>query len=367
MTKAPAAVLAVDGGNSKAELALVAASGRLLGAARGASISHQAVGLEQGMATLGQLAGRAAAASRRDPAGTVAPPGNVAPPGSSRGPIAELGVFCLAGADYPSDVRLLTNAIDGLGLAKRVVVLNDTFAALRAGTTRPWGVVLICGQGINGAAIAPDGRTARFDALGMISGDWGGARAVGEAGLAAAVRARDGRGPATTLERLVPAYFKARSTSDLTRALYVGRIPEDRLVELCPVVFRAAGDGDVVARGILIRLADELVAMAGALIRRLRMTELDPEVVLGGGVFQATDPAFYARIEAGVRAVAPAASIVRLTAPPVLGAALLGLDRLAADGSGGDSRGGAAVPVAEPAAEARIRKAIEGWAKRRTS
>jgi len=340
LTRPPAAILAVDGGNSKAELALVAANGRLLGARRGPSISHQAVGLEQGMTNLETLlAGVAAEASISASA--------------SHGPIAELGVFCLAGADYPSDVRLLTKAIEGLGLAERIVVLNDTFAALRAGTHRPWGVVLICGQGINGAAIAPDGRTARFDGVGMISGDWGGARAVGEAGLAAAVRARDGRGPATSLERLVPAYFKVRSISDLTRALYLGRIHEDRLVELCPVVFRAAADGDVEARGILIRLADELVAMAGALIRRLRMTELDPEVVLGGGVFQATDPAFYARIEAGIRAVAPAASMVRLTAPPVLGAALLGLDRLADHGS------------AEPASEARLRKAIADWAKRR--
>jgi N-acetylglucosamine kinase-like BadF-type ATPase len=351
LTKPPAAILAVDGGNSKAELALVTASGRLLAAGRGPTISHQAVGLEQGMANLRELAAKAAAAARRGAGGTVPALGNSA---DGSGQLADLGIYCLAGADLPSDVRLLTEAISDLGLARETVVLNDTFAALRAGTHRPWGVVLICGQGINGAAIAPDGATARFDGLGMISGDWGGARAVGEAGLAAAVRARDGRGPATTLERLVPAYFKVRSTVDLTRALYLERIPEVRLVELCPVVFRTAGDGDVVARGILIRLADELVAMAGALIRRLRMTELDPEVVLGGGVFAATDPAFYARIEAGVKAVAPRASVVRLTEPPVLGSALLGLDRLAPDG------------VAEPAAAARIRKAIEHWAKRRS-
>jgi len=334
LTKPQAAILAVDGGNSKAELALVAPNGRLLGAARGPTISHQAVGLEQGMANLRSLAAKAAS-------------------GTGGEPLAELAVYCLAGADYPSDVRLLTHAIEQLGLSRDVAVLNDTFAALRAGTHRPWGVVLICGQGINGAAIAPDGQTARFDALGDISGDWGGAGDVGRAGLAAAVRARDGRGPATSLEKLVPAYFDVRNASDLTRALYVGRIPERRVAELCPVVFRAAGDGDVVARGILIRLADELVAMAGALIRRLRMTGLDPEVVLGGGVFGATDPAFYARIEAGVKAVAPAASIVRLTAPPVLGSALMGLDRLSATGA------------ADPAAEARLRKAIDDWAKRR--
>ena len=336
MAKLPAAVLAVDGGNSKAELALVARDGRLLAAGRGPTISHQAVGIEAGMAGL-----RALATGAAGDAGAA--------------PLAELGVYCLAGADYPSDVRLLAGAIEKLGLTRETVVLNDTFAALRAGTHRPWGVVLICGQGINGAAIAPDGRTTRLDALGMISGDWGGARDVGEAGLAAAVRARDGRGPATSLEKLVPAHFEARSTSSLTHAFYVGRIPEDRVVELCPVVFRAAGDGDVVARNILIRLADELVAMAGALIRRLKLAELDPEVVLGGGVFKADDPAFYGRIEAGVRAVAPEATIVRLTAPPVLGAALLGLDRLAPGGS------------TDPAADARLRKAITDWAKRRAS
>jgi N-acetylglucosamine kinase-like BadF-type ATPase len=336
VTKGPAGVLAVDGGNSKAELALVDETGRLLAAARGPSISHQAVGLRQGMATLRSLAEKAAHDA-----------------GLGVAPLAELGVLCLAGADYTSDVRLLTRAIEDLGLAKQVVVLNDTFAALRAGTHRPWGIVLICGQGINGAGVAPDGQTARFDALGTISGDWGGARSVGEAGLAAAVRARDGRGPATTLEHLVPAHFKVRSTSALTRALYLERIPEDRLTELSPVVFGAAREGDVVARGILIRLADELVAMAGALIRRLRMTDLDPEVVLGGGVFSADDPAFYARIEAGVRAVAPRASIVRLTAPPVLGAALLGLDRQSPEGS------------TDAAAAARLRKAIEASARRR--
>jgi N-acetylglucosamine kinase-like BadF-type ATPase len=344
VARVPAAVLAVDGGNSKAELALIAADGRLIAAGRGPTISHQAVGLERGMANLRELASKATT-------GTGGP-GAASPPRTSA-PLAELGVYCLAGADYPSDVRLLTNAIEELGLARQTIVLNDTFAALRAGTHRPWGVVLICGQGINGAALAPDGRSARFDALGTISGDWGGAGDVGEAGLAAAVRARDGRGPATALERLVPAHFRVRSVSALVRSLYLERIPERRLNELCPVVFRAAGDGDVVARGILIRLADELVAMAGALIRRLRLTELDPEVVLGGGVFQASDPAFYARIEAGVKAVAPAASIVRLTAPPVLGAALLGLDRLATAGA------------TDPAAATRLRKAIEDWAKHR--
>jgi hypothetical protein len=83
-----------------------------------------------------------------------------------------------------------------------------------------------------------------------------------------------------------------------------------------------------VARDIIDRMADEVVAWAGAAIRRLRMQRLDPDVVLAGGVFRADDPAFYERIGAGIAGVAPAARVVRLTAPPIVGAALLGLDRL---------------------------------------
>ena len=47
--------------------------------------------------------------------------------------------------------------------------------------------------------------------------------------------------------------------------------------------------------------------MAGAMIRRLHLTRLDADVVLAGGVFRAGDPAFEARIGAGIDAVAPGA------------------------------------------------------------
>jgi N-acetylglucosamine kinase-like BadF-type ATPase len=311
---ARAAVLAVDGGNSKTDVALVAADGSVLGTARGPTCSHQAVGIEAGMAQLSALADRAAAD---------------AGPGAAARPLADLGVYGLAGADFPSDVRQLTGALAEHGFAATDIVLNDTFIALRAGTRRPWGVALICGQGINACAVAPDGRTARFDGVGEISGDWGGAGDIGSAAVAAATRGRDGRGERTSLERLVPAHFGLRSPAGLTRALYFDRLSGQRLSELAPLVFAAATDGDAVARAIVDRLADELVAMARALIRRLHLSRVDPEVVLAGGVFRTTEPAFYRRLEGGILAAAPRARLVRLTAPPVLGAALIGLDRLA--------------------------------------
>jgi N-acetylglucosamine kinase-like BadF-type ATPase len=339
-----AAVLAVDGGNSKADLALVAADGTLLAAVHGPTISHQAVGLAKGMANLRAIAD-AAAAGRSAGADRSA----VTRAAGADRPLGDLGVYCLAGADYPSDVRQLRRGIGGLGLTRETVILNDTFAALRAGSHRPWGVVLICGQGINGAGVAPNGRTIRFDGIGTYSGDWGGGGALGQAAIAAAVRSRDGRGPRTTLEKIIPTDLGVRSVGAMTRAFYSERIPESRVPQLAPIVFRTAAQGDAVARSIVDRLADELVAMASALIRRLRLGRLDPEIVLAGGVFRTTEPGFYERIEQGVAAVAPAARLVRLTAPPVLGAALLGLDRLAPDGT---------TPTD---VDRRLRTALEAW------
>jgi N-acetylglucosamine kinase-like BadF-type ATPase len=107
------------------------------------------------------------------------------------------------------------------------------------------------------------------------------------------------------------------------------------------VVCAAAKDGDAVARAILDRLADELAIMASAIIARLHLAPRDVDVTLAGGVFAAADEALETRIAAGVHIVAPLARIHRLTAPPVLGAALLGLDRL--DGLSSEARAAAIV------------------------
>jgi N-acetylglucosamine kinase-like BadF-type ATPase len=304
-----AAVLAVDGGNSKTDLALVSRSGALLALVRGPTISHQQEPIEIGMERLAALAREA----QRD-AGVVEG--------------AEIGSFCVAGADFARDLRILRHAIASTMVATRITVRNDAFAALRAGASRGWGVAVVCGAGVNAAGVAPDGRTARLAGIGDLSGDWGGGYGLGIAALAAGVRAGDGRGPTTSLSALVPRRLGARRPIDVARAMYEGRTDQRRLEDLAPIVFEAAVAGDAVARGLVDRLADELAVMAVAIARRLRIARREVDVVLTGGVFRATDPAFYRRIDDRVHAVLPAARISRLEDPPVLGAALIGLDQL---------------------------------------
>ena len=326
MSRRRAAVLAVDGGNSKAELALVSRSGELLALVRGPTISHQQVPMQTAMERLAELASRAAAEA------------NVGLP-------AALGSFVLAGADFPTDVSLLRRSIGGTRVADAVRVRNDAYGALRAGARSGWGIAVLCGSGVNAAGMSPTGRTERFAAVDDLSGDFGGGYGIGVEALRLAVRARDGRGRATSLERIVPDHFDLTRPIDVTRAVYEGRIPRRRLEELTPKVFAAAGAGDGVARELLDRVADELATMASAIARRLGVVRREVEVVLVGGVFRTTDRAFHDRLADGIRRTVPRARILRLDAPPVLGAALLGLDEL-----GGDSRA---------RAERRLRSAIQ--------
>ncbi len=110
--------------------------------------------------------------------------------------------------------------------------------------------------------------------------------------------------------------------------MYLGRLEEERLAELAPIVFRAAVRGDRIARDLVDRQADEIATMAGTAMRRLRMTRLDADVVLGGGIFRNRDERFFRRIDDGLRAVAPSSRTQIMKDPPVIGAALMGLDRL---------------------------------------
>ena len=318
-----AAILAVDGGNSKTDVALVAANGDLLAAVRGPTSSHQAVGIERGLQVLDRLVGETA---RR---------AGLAPDGR---PIAAQGVFCLAGADFPSDLRLLRRTLTGARLASEILLRNDGFAGLRAGTSRQWGVAVIMGRGVNVAGVGPDGRTVIHRPGDHTSGDWGGGSEIGVRALSSAVRARDARGRRTVLERLVPAYFGLKRPLDVTRAIYLGRISERRLDELPPTVFAAAGSGDEVARSIIDWVADEAVGLARSAIIHLHLSRRDVEVVLSGGVFRTTDAAFHDRIRRGILETAPRARVIRLEAPPVLGAALLGLDVIAPADDGAAAR-----------------------------
>lgn len=308
------AILAVDGGASKVDVALIDVDGNVQSAVR------RRGRFNFGLGSNGSFEGLARAIKS-----------------ATDGNVPALGVFCLAGADLALDDRRIEAQLAGWRWAKKTVLRNDTFAVLRAGTDRKWGVAVVCGTGMNCAGVGPDGRSVRFPSFGELSGDRAhGGGWLGRSALGVAIRARDGRGPRTLLEELVPAHFGMSRPHAVMEAVYVGKLGFGRLSELAPVVFRAAAAHDQVARGLIDEVAAEIIATANAAIRRLSLTRTDVQVVLGGGVLRAADPKLVDQIREGIVAVAPLAQIVRLEAPPILGAALIGLDLVRASGAARD-------------------------------
>ena len=242
----------------------------------------------------------------------------------------DLAVLLLAGLDFPDEEAAYLEAAKGRGWAGDLVVGNDTFAVLRAGSEHGFGVAVTCGAGINCVGIAPDGRTVRFPSLGRISGDWGGGDDVGAEALYVAARSEDGRGPKTVLERLVREHFGHATIVDVTRAIFSREIRAERLGELAPLVF-AAADGDAVAAGIVDRLADEVVALIRATVTRLDLAAEEADVVLGGSLLQAGNGRLVGQIEAAVHELGPRLGVHVASLPPVAGAALTALDRIGAD------------------------------------
>jgi N-acetylglucosamine kinase-like BadF-type ATPase len=226
----------------------------------------------------------------------------------------------------------LTARIEQQGWSARIVVGNDTLALLRAGTDRGWGIAVVCGTGINCVGVAPDGREARFLSFGPVSGDWGGGGDVGLSALAAAVRSADGRGPRTRLEHAVPAHLGLSDPFEVARAIHLEEMPIARVAELAPVVLAVCAE-DPVAAGLVARVADEVIASATAAIRRLELTGADPDVVLGGSLLRAVPPSVIETITHGVQGLAPDARILVSPSEPIVGAALLGMDAVAANGS----------------------------------
>jgi N-acetylglucosamine kinase-like BadF-type ATPase len=311
------AVLALDGGSTKTDAVLVAGDGTVLGRSRVGPSNHQLVGVDGALDALG-----AAIAAVIEDAGISDPPF----------PLCDLGVYCLAGLDLPVDEEHLAPAIALRGWTGTDLLRNDTFAVSRAGTTAAWGIGVVCGTGLNCAGLGPDGASVRFPALAELSGDFApGGSWLGVRALGLALRATDGRGAPSLLSARVPAHFDQPDAEAVLTGIYTGAIGYARLFELARVLLEAAADGDAPSRDAANTLADEVVTFAGAAITRLGVADQEVEVVLGGGIFDTDDAGFQRRVEEGILAVAPRALLRRLGAPPVLGAALIGLDALGAD------------------------------------
>ncbi|MGN7764481.1 N-acetylglucosamine kinase [Paenibacillus sp. 22594] len=298
--------LGVDAGGSKTYAMIANEQGRVIGIGRGGNGNHQK-NREQAEDSLQQAVSEALMAS-----------------GLTKDQL-EYSWFGMAGADRVADFRILRPIIGRLSLP-RTEISCDTWNALRSGTEEDFGVVLICGSGVNCAGKNPKGTTYQCGGFGYWFGDFGGGYDLSMEVFRSVLRADDGRERKTVLTERLTQLLGYSSVSEL-REDYLDHFRElpARIAEL---LFQAAEDGDQVATGLLIKQGDELGLAAAATIRQLSMEEDSFDIVLAGSLLTKGDRSGIIRhaIEQRVKPSAPNGTLRILSREPVVGSVVLAME-----------------------------------------
>ncbi len=233
--------------------------------------------------------------------------------------------FGVAGYDWPSERQSTLNAIQTLGLSAPVEAVNDTLVGLLAGSPEGWGVGVVAGTGCNCRGWD---KTRQHEGMVTGAGEF-----MGEAGgaselMAHAIRAISyewaRRGPATLLTPLLVQRAGLNSAAELLEALIEGRVQLD--AAQAPLVFRAAAEGDAVALDLIRWTGHELGELANCVICQLGFEDLEFDVVQVGSLHDGS-PLLTEAMRETVHSLAPGARFIRLKAPPVVGAVLLGMEQ----------------------------------------
>ncbi|NEW04822.1 ATPase [Paenibacillus sp. SYP-B3998] len=233
--------------------------------------------------------------------------------------------FGLAGADREADYRILRPMIQQLGFPNSQIVC-DTIIAMRAGTAKPYGAVLICGTGMNAAGINKHGDMLQCGGFGYEYGDFGGGSELSVEAFRTVIRAWEGRSKATLLTDMILESLGYASVEEMFHSFLDlhKRIPSD----LTKLIFDAATRGDSASIQILQKQGVELGLSARAVVERLHMQEDNFDLVLAGSVLTKGHSEFiHPYIAEAVREAAPGCQLKILTVEPVVGSILLAMEK----------------------------------------
>ncbi|HEX6940025.1 MAG TPA: BadF/BadG/BcrA/BcrD ATPase family protein [Longimicrobiales bacterium] len=301
----------IDGGGTGATAVAVDGEGNELARVRGGAALVRPTDPGAGASALADLVDRVARAA------------------GGRLPVT--GLCCaLAGAGREAERRALAAALHREAVAVRLRVTSDADAAFHDAFGDAPGILLIAGTGSIALGRAADGHAARAGGWGALLGDEGSGYALGLAALRAAVRAHDGRGPATALLAAALAHAGATAADELIA--WAGAAAKAEIAALAPAVFAAAREGDAVAAEIVARAAAELARHIAAVHAALAPWAEPPGIALAGGLLAPGRPLRADTIAAITRLGQPG-NVLDREVDAARGAATLARISRAADGA----------------------------------
>lgn len=299
--------LGIDAGGTKTHALIADHQGQVLGFGKSGTGNWESVGLDGAYHAFATALHEALAGA-----------------GISAGRLSAAG-YALAGLDWPSDQARLAAVVEQLQVPGPYTLVNDTIAALRAGSRNTCGIVVIAGTGSTIAGRNSRGQESRTFGLGRIWGDFNGASELAHRALGAIGQEYHGRGPATILTTLMLDAYQAGSVPELAERMSRGQT-EYPNGSLAPLVFAAAAQGDQVAHQIIYEAGADMGQSAAAIARKLELADEAFELVMAGGIFRSQSPILLEALLEPVLAYAPGANPVVLEAPPVSGSVLLAMD-----------------------------------------
>ncbi len=305
----PNLYLGLDAGGTKTYCLVGGANGRLLGFGQAGCGNYELHGVEP------------AAAENRKAVNEA-----LQTAGIGLGEIAHVGMG-IAGADLPEDYTMLEEHIFTplFGDLPREF-RNDSMAALRGGTPKPYGIVIACGTGCVCAGRNQQGEEARAAGLGDEFGDLTSGSIIGRQGLDAVWQSWDGVLPPTRLSDLFVARSGRKDVETLFRDVYYGRLGACELQPMAQLVFDAAFEGDAVACDILVKAGEDLGRIVNAVARKLAMSTEAFDVVMAGSVFKGRSPVMADAMRTIIHRQCPQAATISPIYEPVVGALLLAME-----------------------------------------
>lgn len=182
--------------------------------------------------------------------------------------------FGLAGVGLAADRDAVLAWATHLPVATTVIVVPDGMLPFADGEAEPWGIVLIAGTGSlalarrRGDPLAAESVADRCGGWGPVLGDEGSGYALGLSALKAAMRAADGRGPATILREAVTRRFAVTEPAELVAKLHAPGVGRREIADVAREALAAANVGDAVATALVVGAATDLAVHVRSLVER---------------------------------------------------------------------------------------------------
>jgi len=302
-------VVGVDGGGTKTAAAVVGDDLGVIGSGIAGPSNYRSVGME-------------------------ASSGNIAAAISSALAAAQVSLdaldaicLCLAGFDTDLDLPVPQRAIALLGFKGATIFENDVVGAWAAVTGGEAGIVAIAGTGATSLGMNARGEFWRTDGWDYVLGDAGSGYRIGLEGIHEAMKMLDGRREPTSLALQMSECYGVDDAPAMRRLADSGSLGKLRIADFARHVSEAADAGDPVAREILARASNDIIASLAAIVRRLDMRDDTFPIGVVGSVFKsrwAFDP-----LRPAIAVMAPHATLTEPRYPPEVGAALTARRRLA--------------------------------------